>query len=175
MLFRSNSRSACPNWYITLEGAVVEFIPFEMKPALTGSEWNWRSVGWEIQKRPDGTGSPEQFEAICQLLAWLHSLDGKTYRGIPVRFKLTREYFLNHQEALPGTECPGPWWAARMDAQLERAKVIYKEKYEGVVIEPPIEPPVEPEPEKILVDKVWLENLMQNQYSDGDAIKLVLG
>jgi peptidoglycan hydrolase-like protein with peptidoglycan-binding domain len=170
-----NSRSACPNWYITLEGAVVEFIPFEMKPALTGSEWNWRSVGWEIQKRPDGTGSPEQFEAICQLLAWLHSLDGKTYRGIPVRFKLTREYFLNHQEALPGTECPGPWWAARMDAQLERAKVIYKEKYEGVVIEPPIEPPVEPEPEKILVEKAWLENLMQNQYADGDAIKLVLG
>jgi peptidoglycan hydrolase-like protein with peptidoglycan-binding domain len=50
-----NSRSSCPTWYITLEGEVVEFIQFEMKPCLTGPEWNWRSVGWEIQKRPDGT------------------------------------------------------------------------------------------------------------------------
>jgi peptidoglycan hydrolase-like protein with peptidoglycan-binding domain len=171
-----NSRSSCPTWYITLEGEVVEFIPFEMKPALTGPEFNWRSVGWEIQKRPDGTGSPEQFEAICQILAWLASLDGKTYRGVPVRFKLTRQYFKNHQECLPGTECPGPWWAARMDAQLERAKVIYAEKYAGVTppVDPPVDPPVEPEREKVLVDREFLDQLMKNQYSDGDAIKAVL-
>jgi peptidoglycan hydrolase-like protein with peptidoglycan-binding domain len=170
-----NSRSSCPNWYITLEGDVVEFIPFEMKPALTGSEWNWRSVGWEIQKRPDGTGSSEQFEAICQLLAWLASLDGKTYRNTPERFKLTREYFKNHQEALPGTECPGPWWAARMDAQLERAKEIYAEKYANQPQpEPEPEPEPEPQPEMVTVEKAWLENLMQNQYADGDAIKAVL-
>lgn len=147
-----NSRSSCPNWYIRKDGTVIELIPPRMKPALTGPEWNWRSVGWELQGAGDGTAA--QLEAVCQILAWLASFDGKSLDGIPVSLALTRTSFINHQEALPGTECPGTWWVARMDAQLERAKAIYAEKY--------ADPPVVPDPAsadtvavpRILVDEI---------------------
>lgn len=129
---RVNDRDVCPNWYIRTDGTVYELIRPGRKPATTGPEWNYRSLSWELLNAtgaPGWEGTPAQFEAVCQLLAWIASHDGKLLDGAPVTFKLTREFFINHQEALPGTECPGPWWVARMDKQLERARVIYAERY----------------------------------------------
>lgn len=137
-----NSRSSCPNWFIRPDGTVFEMIPPGRKPALTGPEWNWRSVGWEIQSVDAATwkGTDAQFEAVAQILAWLRSYDGKVLDGAPVDFDLIRQNFINHREALPGsTECPGDWWASQMDALLTRADVIYAEKYAEE--EPPVTPP----------------------------------
>lgn len=159
-----NGRSSCPNLYILPNGDVVEFIPFEAKPALTGPEYNWRSFGWEIQKTASGEGTPEQFEAVCRILAWLASMDGKTYRGVPVRFKLDRGHFKNHGELLQ-TTCPGPWWTARMDAQLARAKEILESGYwsDAPTIpdtpEGPEVPEVPVESGKIEVDRTAVEEL----------------
>jgi peptidoglycan hydrolase-like protein with peptidoglycan-binding domain len=153
-----NSRSSCPNWFIRPDGTVFELIRPLNKPALTGPEWNWRSVGWEIQATNSVTweGTAAQFEAVAQLLAWLSSYNGKELDGVPVVLPLDREHFINHREALPGTECPGNWWASRMDAQLERAREIFAEKYEET--DPPVDP--DPDPDSYVVSK----NL-------GDAIK----
>ncbi|QIG59054.1 endolysin [Microbacterium phage SadLad] len=123
-----NSRGSCPNWFIRPDGTVYELIRPGMKPALAGPEWNWRSLGWEIQMVEGGKGTPEQFEAVCQLLAWIHSYDGKVLDGTPVTFPLDRDHFKAHRE-LVATECPGDWWFSQMDAQLARARVIYAEKY----------------------------------------------
>jgi peptidoglycan hydrolase-like protein with peptidoglycan-binding domain len=136
-----NSRSSCPTWFIRPDGTVFEMIRPEFKPAVTGPEFNWRSVAWEIQATNTVTweGTPEQFEAVCQILAWVASYNGVSLDTIPVDFALDREHFKNHRECV-STECPGDWWASRMDQQVERAKVIYAEKYEPPV--PPIDPPV---------------------------------
>ena len=125
-----NSRGSCPNWFIRPNGDVFELIRPGKKPALAGPEWNWRSLGWEIQSVDTGDwhGTPEQFEAVAQLLAWIHSYDGKILDGTPVTFPLDREHFKAHRE-LVATLCPGDWWFSRMDAQLARAKEIYDEKY----------------------------------------------
>lgn len=125
-----NSRGSCPNWFIRPDGSVYELIRPGRKPALAGPEWNWRSLGWEIQSINTTTweGTPEQFEAVCQLLAWIHSYDGKILDGTPVTFPLDREHFRAHRE-LVATLCPGDWWFSRMDAQLTRAREIYAEKY----------------------------------------------
>lgn len=146
-----NSRSSCPNWFIRPDGTVFELIRPGRKPALTGPEWNYRSLGWEMQATNSVTweGTPAQFEAGAQLLAWIHSYDGKELDGVPVDFELIRGDFINHREALPGaTECPGDWWAGQMDAMLARADVIYAEKYAP---KPNPEPEPEPEPSGILV------------------------
>lgn len=116
---QNNSRSSCPSWYIRKDGTVFELIRPKMKPSLTGPEWNWRTVGVELQGA--GNGTQEQFEAVAQLLAWLASFDGQELDGVPVDFQLDREHFIDHRE-VQATECPGEWWHSRMDALLERAK-----------------------------------------------------
>ena len=163
-----NSRSSCPNWFIRPDGTVIELIRPGRKPALTGPEWNWRSVGWEIQTTNLSTfeGTEAQFEAVCQLLAWLRSKDGTLLDGVLVDFKLTREYFINHREALPGTECPGDWWASRMDAQLERAMTIFAEKYATPIPEPTPDPT--PDPGMVPVSRSWLQSVF-------DKLKTLLG
>ena len=122
-----NGRDVCPTWYVRTDGTVYELIRPGRKPATTGPRWNYRSVSWELQNAsgaPDWQGTPAQFEAVARILAWLASFDGKRLDGVPVSFKLDRTHLINHGEALPGTECPGPWWRARMDALLERARAI---------------------------------------------------
>lgn len=154
-----NSRGSCPNWFIRPDGSVYELIRPGRKPALAGAEWNWRSLGWEIQTINESTyeGTPEQFEAVCQLLAWIHSYDGKVLDGTPVTFPLDRDHFKGHRD-LVATLCPGDWWHSRLDAQLARARQIHAEKYA----------PIKPTPGTVSVDRSWLQSLL-------DKIKQMLG
>lgn len=135
-----NSRSSCPHLHVLPDGRTREFIRPKMKPALTGVEWNWRGYGIEIQGA--GDGSAEQFERVADIMAWLASYEGRELDGVPVAYNLRARAgtTLNHREMIPGTECPGDWWAGRMDALIERARVILKEKYS------PDESDPEPEP-----------------------------
>lgn len=122
-----NSRQSCPNLHVRTDARVREFIRAGMKPALTGPEWNYRSFGIEIQGAGDGNNA--QFEVVADIMAWLASYNGKTLDGVPVRFTLDRQHVKNHRELIPGTECPGDWWADHMDALINRAKTILAEKY----------------------------------------------
>lgn len=135
-----NDRSSCPTWYTRLTGEQIQLIRPGMKPASTGSEWNWRSVAWELQMSPNGIGTQAQFEAVAENLAFMKSMDGKEWDGVPVSFELDRAHFKMDRETR-STTCPGDWWASQMDSLLARARVIFDEKYK----------PVDPEPERKLV------------------------
>lgn len=135
-----NSRSSCPHLHVLQDGRTREFIRPKMKPALTGPDWNWRGYGIEIQGAGDGTA--EQFERVADIMAWLASHEGRELDGVPVTYNLRTRAgtTLNHREMVPGTECPGDWWASRMDALLERARVILKEKYSPAPVDELPEP-----------------------------------
>jgi hypothetical protein len=144
-----NSRSSCPTFYLRTDGTVFEMIRPGAKPAATGPDWNWRSIAVETQ---DLTGAPEwtvadvQIEEIAQMVAWLAEYDGKELDGAPVEFKIDREHVISHQEALPGTECPGPFLQSHMNRIVERALLIYKENH----------PDPEPEPDMVEVPRAVL-------------------
>lgn len=127
-----NNRSVCPTFYLRTDGKVFELIRPQWKPAATGVQWNWRSIAVETL---NSTGSPTwevtdvQLEEISQMIAWLAEYDGKELNGVPVDFKIDRTHVISHQEALPGTECPGPYVQPRMDAIVARAQAIYNENH----------------------------------------------
>ena len=80
-------------------------------------------------------------------------------------FVLDREHVIGHKEAkINATRCPGEYQMSHLDWVVEEAKKIAGE---GPVV-------IEPTPEKITVDRAWLENLMENQLSDAEAIKAEL-
>lgn len=137
-----NSRSSCPHLHVLQDGRTREFIRPKMKPALSGPEWNWRGYGIEIQGAGDGT--PEQFERVADIMAWLASYEGRELDGVLVTYHLRQRagVTVTHREMV-ATECPGDWWVGRVDALLERARVLFKEKYS------PAEPEPEPEPEHL--------------------------
>lgn len=125
-----NSRSVCPTFYMRTDGTVFEMIRPGTKPAATGPDWNWRSIAVEslcVTPGPEGKQTDAQMEGFAQMIAWLAEFDGKTLDGAPVSFKIDRTHVISHQEALPGTECPGEYIQPRMNAIVERALAIYKE------------------------------------------------
>lgn len=180
-----NSRSSCPHLHIQADARVREFIRPSMKPCLTGPEWNYRGYGVEIQG--DGDGTAAQFEVVADSMAWLASFEGKELDGVPVKYNLRQESTKvsdsgrtnTHRQMLPGTECPGDWWQAKLDdgSLLARARVLLATKYAPVVV-PPVDPPVKP-PFEIpagfrLVSDEFLRNLRDNQLSDAEEIDKVL-
>lgn len=158
-----NSRGSCPNWYIRKNGQVIELIRPMYKPALTGPEWNYRTWGVELQGAGDGT--PQQFEAVAQLMAWNYSETVKNgaIDTIASTYALERWNQKGHQEMVP-TECPGPWWMANIPTLITRAEVIYAEKYA---------PGPEPSDE-VIVSRKALEQLKANQLADASTLELML-
>jgi len=132
-----NDRSSCPTWFVRPDGESFEMIRPGLKPAATGPEWNWRSVSVEMQMiAGDKPITDAQIEWVCQAIAHLASLNGKTWDGVPVSFTIDRTHVITHREALPGsTQCPGDYFMSKMDYVITRAKEIYQEKYA-----PPTEP-----------------------------------
>lgn len=125
-----NSRSSCPTWYIRTSGETFEMIRPKQKPASTGPDWNWRSVAVEVLDQsgaPEWNITPEAREQVAQIAAWLAEFDGAELDGVPVEFKIDRFHIIGHNEAIPGTECPGP----DMDLEwiVERAQEIYDEAH----------------------------------------------
>ncbi len=141
-----NSRTSCPHAYIrgeAIDGVqVTEFIRPSLKGATTGPDWNWRSYTTENQGVMIGGVlgvSDSQIRINAEVIAHLASLDGKTWDGIPVSFKIDRTHVIGHREALPGsTTCPGDYFMGKVDEMIALAKSIYAEKYA---------PKPEPEPE----------------------------
>lgn len=139
-----NSRSSCPTWFLRPNAEAFEMIRPRQKPAVTGPDWNWRSVSVEMQMVASRTEpiTAAQLDWVVELIAFLASLDGKTWDGVPVSFKINRTHVLGHREALRGgTECPGEYVMGQMDALLERARAVYAAKYA------PPAPTPDPEPE----------------------------
>jgi hypothetical protein len=138
-----NPRSVCPTFYLRTDGTVFEMIRPGTKTSATGPDWNWRSIAVEslcVTPGPEGLQTDAQMEEIAQMIAWLAEFDGKELDGAPVDFKIDREHVISHQEALPGTECPGVYIQSRMDEIVARAKVIYAENNPG------------PDPDPVLVE-----------------------
>lgn len=172
-----NSRSSCPHLHIMSDARVREFIKPRFKPALTGPVWNWRGYGIEIQGNGDGTAA--QFEVVADAMAWLASYEGKMLDGVLVTYNLrergntkTVNATLTHREMLPGTECPGDWWQDHVDALINRARTILTEKYLS-------DGGTEPEPEPgsdsmVLVSRVFLENLRDNEVANAEEIDRAL-
>lgn len=125
-----NSRSVAPTFYLRTDGTTFEMIRPGTKPAATGPDWNWRSIAVEIlcvTPGPEGIVTDVQLEEVAQMIAWLAEFDGKELDGAPVSFKIDRTHVISHQEALPGTECPGEYIQPRMDEIVARARVIYEQ------------------------------------------------
>ena len=151
-----NSRSVCPTFYLRKDGSTFEMIRPGAKPAATGSEWNWRSIAVEIlceTPGPEGKVTDAQLEETAQMIAWLAEFDGMELDGAPVSFKIDREHVISHQEAIPGTECPGEYIQPRMDDIVARARAIYEEKH------PNPDPDVVEVPRSVLTE--WRETLLR--------------
>lgn len=140
-----NSRSSCPTWYVKASGEAIEMIRPGLKPSSTGSA-NENSLAIEIQNTTTAPGwetSDAALERVADIWAWLASFDGKDLDGVRVDFKLDRQHVIGHSEAgVNATACPGPYILPRLDAVVERAKVLLAEKYSGSG-----NPDPEPEPE----------------------------
>lgn len=148
-----NSRKVCPSFYLRTDGNVFELIRAGGKPAATGAEWNWRSIAVETQNSTSGPTwqvTDAQLEELAQIAAWLAEYDGKILDGSPVTFRIDRTHIISHQEALPGTECPGPYIQGRMDAIVARAQEIYDENH----------PPVPPDPNTITITKAQADAIL---------------
>lgn len=116
-----NDRSSCPTLYLRQDGSTLEMIRPLAKPASTGPDWNYRSISVETLGADGLPVTDDQLEELAQIAAWIASYDGKELDGVPVSFTLDREHVINHQEAQPGTECPGPQIVAAMDSIVARA------------------------------------------------------
>jgi len=124
-----NDRSSCPTWFVRPDAECFELIRPKNKPASTGPEYNWRSVAVELQMvSGDKPITDAQIEWVCQTIAYIASMDGKTWDGVPVRFKIDRTHVVGHREVLP-TACPGDYLMSKMDYIISRSKQIYAEKY----------------------------------------------
>jgi murein DD-endopeptidase MepM/ murein hydrolase activator NlpD len=125
-----NDRSSCPTWYVRPDGERIELIRPGHKPASTGPDWNCRSVAWEVL---DETGAPNWLipdlarQAVAEDIAWLAEFDGKMLDGVQVDFKIDATHIIGHNQAIPGTECPGP----DMDVPgiIAMAQAIWDEKH----------------------------------------------
>jgi hypothetical protein len=143
---RANDRSSCPNEYVRPDGTRFEMIRPGAKPASTGPLWNCRSFAWEVL---DETGAPNWLipeparRSVAEDIVWLVEHNGKMLDGCLVDLpEISREFFIGHNEALPGTLCPGP--DMDIDGILDMAQAIWDEKY-------PVEPPpVDPDNYKVV-------------------------
>lgn len=157
-----NGRWSCPTWYMRRDGSVVELIRPMVKPAATGTDWNWRSVATETLAAPGSDFTDEQWEQHAQIIAWLAGLDGQELDGVPVSFAIDREHVLGHREALPGTECPGDAQIAGLDALLVRAQEIYDAAHP------------EPEPETITLTRFEAEEMLAASTYISDTLREAL-
>lgn len=138
-----------PTWYVRDD--VIEMTRPGLRPVTTANSNNF-SVSAETQNitgAPEWKVSDKSVEQLAQIAAWLHSYDGKTLDGIPVEFKLDRQHIKGHKEfAGNNTACPGPYLEGLLNSIVERAKVIFQEKYVVKPVEPevPVTPtdPVKP-------------------------------
>lgn len=146
-----NTRVSCPSWNVTAAADVIGFIPIWLKPSSTG-EANDYSVAIEVvNQTADYQISEEQRVAVAKIIAWLSQQT--SVNGVAFDIKLDRVHVIGHNEAgVNPTACPGPYMD--VDHIVELAQ--------GIVAPP--EDPDEPEdPEvpadKVLVDRVWLEEI----------------
>jgi hypothetical protein len=164
-----NGRDSCPSYYFRPSGKVFELIRPGVKPASTGSEWNWRSIAVEMLM---GESSPtitmEQKEAAAQLAVEMYSRtvagggDG-FWDGAPIDFVIDRAHVIGHNEALPGaTQCPGP----DMDADwiVARAKEIWAELH-----------PDQPEPTTVAISRQEAEEVLAAAEYTADTMRKALG
>lgn len=166
---QKNDRDSCPSFYFRTSGKIFELIRPGVKPAATGSEWNWRSIAVEMQMGPTSpTISRVQQEAAARLAVRMQEatlLEGGVWDGAKIDFIIERSRILGHNEMLPGTtQCPGP----DMDADwiTARALELWDEKHP--------DDPTPPPTDQILVDREFLEQLQANQIADADEIAKVL-
>lgn len=158
-----NDRSVAPTFYLRTNGETLEFIRPGAKPATTGPEWNWRSISVETQtltRGPEGRVADVQLEELAQMIAWLAEYDGKSLDGAPVSFKIDRQHVISHKEALPGTDCPGQYITARMDAIVARAQAIYDERH----------PDPTPGPDTLTVPRKTIEGWRDRAFTLYDEI-----
>lgn len=158
----ANDRSSCPTFYVRPDGSVFEMIRPGAKPASTGSQWNWRSIAFELL---DETGEPNWLipelarQAVARFIAALAEYDGRDYDGVPVEFAIDRAHVIGHNEALPGTICPGP------DMDLDGIVALAQQYWdEAHPTEPCPECPECPDPaDTVEVDRAdlsaWADNL----------------